>query len=769
MTRIVPIPKSDTKYFGDKTIPEFWLEIPASSPSVNNNNDYMNRLKNCLESAPNDGVICVFSEELPCKTLCESLAKARDNGNRIYILTNSYHDEMRNLEGCLIRYGGGKRIGSFILINPHSNMPSGCLFTGIFSDGSVNLSANLLFDLGTDQVSVLFRYFCYQFWNKAEKERIGGKEHNTESAPLDVFPPVGDACDFEYLKSVWGKEAENAQITASLLAESPYMKFTNFSHSKIVSLFSGIDDNMVRSLKQNQNEIYINNGTNLINSIKTPDGTWLIPKIDAAHEEEIYALLLNDEQIKILDKYIIMVSQGKDQYRYFESDTRENLSDKTIIKLGDSISKKYKIEPHSTIPVQLPSPSELLSWEDFEKQKPDFIDDDRSISIKYEWTIVPFTLPHKSDKHQLYQDWINAEKNINKYIDNIKESILENENRENKLSKLVARLFLSKQQKFSEYKNDLDLLRKIKYGGISNQELEDKIKEINKIRSAVEKDSGEILEEDRKARLQEQIKAEEEKQKKLEGELKETQQVLEETNQAVKNQSDNLKILEKQGNDKEDEIKEVKKKSDALSTARKRIKNDINSWESQISKITVNEKTSEEQLKNKEKLEKELVEKREAFQKKEGEEIIQSENLKELEKQRDAKSKEIKDAKTKSDDMAVKYKKIINEKKGLEREINKCKNNIIDFNEQLKNPDKEPQKKGSVLEVTQEGGKKPSQPEQTGELSVSDFPHLPSIGDLYKHNGQDYLAITNWEEYDQGKTEAKRLNAKLCAKGENNG
>jgi len=686
MTPIVPIPKSDTKYFGDKTIPEFWLEIPASSPSVSNNNDYMNRLKNCLESAPKDSVICVFSEELSSITLCKSIAEARDNGRRIYILTNNYNNEMKILDGCLIRYGGGKRIGSFILTNPNSNMPSGCMFTGRLADASVSLPDNLLLDLDNNQILALFRYFCYQFWNKAEKERNGqgknNEEHNSASAPLDIYPPVNDSCDFEYLKSVWGKEAQNAQITASLLAEGPYMKFINFSHSNIVSLFSGINDNLVRSLKQKQNEIYVHDGSSLINTVKTGGNTWLIPKIDAAHEEEVYALLLNDEQIKILDKYIIMVSQGKVQYRYFESDTRENLSDKTIIKLGDSISKKYKIEPHSTIPVQLPPPSELLSWEDFKKQEPDFIDDGRSVSIKYEWTIVPFTLPLKSDKHQLYQDWTNAEKTINKYIDNIKESILENEKGENKFFKLIPRFLLTKQQKFDEYRSDLNILQEIKYGGISKQDLQDKIKKINEIKSAVEKDSGEIIEEGLKADLQRQIEEKKKEKEELDAKLVEIQELLRKTDEAVK---------------------------------------------------------------------------------------IQSDNLKKLEEQREEKSKEIKEAKTKLDDLVVKQKKIIDDKKNMEREINECKKSIDDLNEQLKNPAKEPQKKGSALSNLMGGGKKPSQSGHAGELSVPDFPHLPSIGDLYKHNGQDYLAITNWEDYDQGKAEAKRLNAKLCAKGENNG
>jgi hypothetical protein len=105
----------------------------------------------------------------------------------------------------------------------------------------------------------------------------------------------------------------------------------------------------------------------------------------------------------------------------------------------------------------------------------------------------------------------------------------------------------------------------------------------------------------------------------------------------------------------------------------------------------------------------------------------------------------------------------------LESQIKKNttdKNSLI---EQLKKPDKEQPKNESVLSALRGGGKKPNQPGQTGELPVPQLPQFPSVGILYRQNNQDYLAIQFWDEYDQGKAEARRLDAKLCAKGENNG
>jgi hypothetical protein len=74
-----------------------------------------------------------------------------------------------------------------------------------------------------------------------------------------------------------------------------------------------------------------------------------------------------------------------------------------------------------------------------------------------------------------------------------------------------------------------------------------------------------------------------------------------------------------------------------------------------------------------------------------------------------------------------------------------------------------------VLSNLNATGKPQNQHGKENKLPVPVFPHIPGTGELYQHNGQSYLAIKHWEEYDQGKQEAKRLNAKLCAKGENNG
>ena len=688
MTPIKPVSKTETKNFGQEPVNEFWLEIPASASSGSQDKKYLDHLKNVLDSVK-DGVICVFSEELSSKPLCEALASARDNGSRIYILTNDYHSEMKNLEGCLIRYGGNKKLGSFILINPNPidpniNKPTGCLFTGRLSEGSINLPANLLLDLDNTQVSTLFRYFCYQFWDKnlVKKERIGNEDRDVGAAPLDIYPPVEDSCDFEYLKSVWNKEMDNAIITTSLLTENSYLKFSNFKNSTILSFFSGIDNNLVRSLKQNNNEIFAYDDVTLINSLKSPDGIWLVPKTDSAREEEVYALKLNPNQANDLDKHITALSQRKARYQYVANDIRGNLSGKTIFSLGGSVSQKFKINAESRITVQPAPPSKLLPKEEFENLKPAFTDDDRSVSITYEWTNIPFTLPSRNE-HPHYKNWENEEKKITAYIVKIQNNISDIENSGNKLSKLLDRLFLGKKQLFSEYKNKLDELKGIKYSTLKNPELQEKIKQINEIRVSVEKESSELSEENRKAKIKEDIDAKETRKKDLEEKLVNQEKELKETEEKIKTLSDDLKELEKQSKEKTEEIKNANKEMEDKKVAKKRIEGDIDKLRNQIKTVT---------------------------------------------------------------------------------------NEISNLNTQLKKPTKEEKNEGSSLTNILKGGGKPQN--QSGlvkELAVPQFPHLPHTGELFQHNGQNYLAITYWEDYDKGKSEAKRLDAKLCAKGENNG
>jgi hypothetical protein len=46
---------------------------------------------------------------------------------------------------------------------------------------------------------------------------------------------------------------------------------------------------------------------------------------------------------------------------------------------------------------------------------------------------------------------------------------------------------------------------------------------------------------------------------------------------------------------------------------------------------------------------------------------------------------------------------------------------------------------------------------------MPELQQLPTIGKLFQVNSQQFLGIEFWEQYEQGKKEAERLKANLCA------
>jgi hypothetical protein len=742
MTPIKTEHRTKTISFGEKPVESFWLETPASShlPDVN----YFEQMKEILASGVKDGVVCVFSGELSSKALCELLAKARDNGNRVYILTNDFNDEMKNLDGCLIRYGGSRKTGSFILINPNSVAASGCLFTGRFSDGSLRLAENLPLNLDNEQIPVLFRYFCHQFWERAEKERIGSEEHNIDSAPLDIYPPSGNGCDFSYLRSMWSKEMDGASITASLLFENPVLKFDNISNSNIVSLFTS-DYALVRSLTQKSNKIIAIDAVCFVNSVRTGDGIWLVPKIDSAPEDEVYALLLNNEQSKILDNHIGNLLRSKNQYQYFESDLRKNLSGKTIINLGETVSQKYSINSENPVNLETHAPLELFPKSQFDNVEPDFPDDGKSVTVTYHWKNVPFCLPAGSKKHPLYQQWEDEAKKITAFLDNILSRIEAAEKKEANVAKRIFRLFLGKKTHFNDLKREIEEdLKKTDFPNLETQKVKDAFDQINAISLQIEGDIAEIDEEDRKAKIDEAIdalKAAVEKDKADAQGKREELERKEKEKQAAAAEFCSAYIEWKKTLDSADDTEKKKKEPAALKSA----------TESKIKSFAQNYTPDDKGLA---KIESEL------------EELTGKKNREKNPAQADAADEKRKSLQA-IEGRSVFIEKAQGEIEKLESSIKAKKREIEQKEkEKISAPASKPKQESSINAAI---GKKPDKSnsgEKSGPLAVPALPRLPRIGTLYQSNSQNYLAIKYWEEFDAGKSEADRLIAKLCAEKE---
>jgi len=106
----------------------------------------------------------------------------------------------------------------------------------------------------------------------------------------------------------------------------------------------------------------------------------------------------------------------------------------------------------------------------------------------------------------------------------------------------------------------------------------------------------------------------------------------------------------------------------------------------------------------------------------------------------------------------------------IEAEIENITKDISRLENQIKQKESEKNKKpekhadGSPLDAVLGSVKKDKNAgESNGGLPVPALERLPETGTLYQAGGQRYLAITTWDEYDTGQSEAERLHAKLCA------
>jgi chromosome segregation ATPase len=374
----------------------------------------------------------------------------------------------------------------------------------------------------------------------------------------------------------------------------------------------------------------------------------------------------------------------------------------------------------------------------------------------------------------------------------------ENEKKEKSLSNRILHFFLGKKQKFGEYRTDLDKLRETGYGFIEKAELQEKIERLNKILADVIKDAEQITEENRKAGIQENIINKQKEKLALEAELsaKETEAAnAKDEHQKLSDsfyakgyikKGDSLvefgKELEKQletlKNEKKGELARLEK---LLAGANKSAENGGDTTVKEIEKEIeeVNAAKNSDITEKKDELahlEKSLADAKKSAENK-------ATAIKEIEKQIEEintaknsaidgieqKLNETKETRKNPTELKLKYQKLENDVNSLKKGINAKTREIVLLDDQLKNTGTgkdEEQKKGSVLASMKPGGKAVSnRTDSLQPLGVPPFDRLPAKGELYRHEGQDYLAIEYWEDYNEGKKEAGRLEAKLCAKG----
>lgn len=387
-------------------------------------------------------------------------------------------------------------------------------------------------------------------------------------------------------------------------------------------------------------------------------------------------------------------------FDFIEKSKRGDLSDKLIVPFKKENKSPILIKSTDKQLLGNVVIDELLPFKEFENHTPVLSDNGTTCKIEYKWTNTPFYLPEKSNESPLYEKWKSETIKINNHLEAILNKIQEAEKREKTISSALSRFFLGKKNTFNKLKSDIVELTQTDYANITDKQLKEKIQAMNAIYSQVESEIGEIEQEDKKAKLDEEIKALKEKKFSKEEEL---------TNKQIE--------------------------------------------------LTEKEKTVNEQLKGflaKHKIEEALLGKlKSEWQQQSGH------------KNKQKNPKEAEDAETKLAELneiqnQVFINKLKSEIENIQREIKRIEDEIKRKENEKSKSIHQNENKSSLSEfVSNESSKQSSNSVKL--LSIPDLQQLPKVGKLYQLNSQSYLAIEFWEQYDQGKSEADRLKAKLCA------
>lgn len=429
-------------------------------------------------------------------------------------------------------------------------------------------------------------------------------------------------------------------------------------------------------------------------------GDWFIPKITILNDAIFYALPLNKTQKEKIDTHFAMLQEAA-TYEYFNQKSRKDLLDETFC-FTEKTNEEITITSHSTIQAANCSADELLPKEDFDKQESIFYDNGKSLSITFTWENEPYFAPKHAKKHKIYKDWDDFEKKIAAFIDKIEAKIAEGEKSESSISTALKSFFLGKKTFFSNLKSELDALKNKPFSHLAQTEMKQIIAKLNEVYEKIVAEIGEIEVEDKKAKIAEEIE-------KLMKEKKEKEKLLLEYE---------TKLSEKE---------EEKAKKETVFYQK------YHTNESNFSKF-------------KSELEQKAGKNNKA---KNPQEAATAQAI--LDEWRDLQN-------------AIFVDKIKEESVKMKKEIEGIGNNISRKEKERNGikPTEKKEEESSLSLVTEKNKGQKIATTNENSLQNPNLQPLPQVGELYEVGNQNYLAIEYWEEYDLGKNEAKRLNAKLC-------
>lgn len=467
-------------------------------------------------------------------------------------------------------------------------------------------------------------------------------------------------------------------------------------------------------------------------------------------------------------------------FKFVKETERQNIVGQKIVYLNQENISPIEIIASSFKELGDNKIKELLPKTEYEEQKPVFKDDGVSEEITYSWRNVPFYLPENAKDHNLYTQWNDEKIKIESKLDSLITKIEESEQKEKTISSRIKRFFLGKKNLFSNLKEQLLKIKEVDFANLSKNEKDEKINKVNEIYREIVKQSKEIDVENKKALIDDEIEnlAQElndknnfqiEIEKKLSEKRKnreskicsfckqyeiESESKIQEWQDDLRKQAESIKTHLVQS---EKEKKALLEKKSFLEDKLENIK----------AKLDMKKNNDEKNMEEKEK-----VDLQDDFDKKNGqlndslEKIGNLSDIIEM-KQQDRENienkinlckkfqEEIRNENVFIQKVIDEKNKIIKEKERIENSINAKK----DEKEKIEKENIEPAEKSS-LDVF---SKKKQSSGIYGKFDIQNIPQLPQIGKLFSYERNTYLAIEYWEDYNLGKQEAERFNAKLCA------
>lgn len=467
-------------------------------------------------------------------------------------------------------------------------------------------------------------------------------------------------------------------------------------------------------------------------------------------------------------------------FKFVKETERQNIVGQKIVYLNQENISPIEIIASSFKELGDNKIKELLPKTEYEEQKPVFKDDGVSEEITYSWRNIPFYLPENAKDHNLYKQWNDEKVKIKFNLDSFIKKIEESEQREKTISSRIKRFFLGKKNQFSNLKEQLLKAREIDFANLSRNERDEKIDRVNEIYREIVKQSKEIDVENKKALIDDEIEnlAQElndknnfqiEIEKKLSEKRKNRESKICSFCKQYEIESESkiqewLDGLKKQVASINGQLSQSEKEKKALLEKKTFLEKELEKIKAKLDAEKINDEKNME--------EKEKVDLQDDFDKKNGqlndslEKIGNLSDIIEM-KQQDRENienkinlckkfqEEIRNENVFIQKVIDEKNKIIKEKERIENSINAKK----DEKEKIEKENIEPAEKSS-LDVF---SKKKQSSGIYGKFDIQNIPQLPQIGKLFSYERNTYLAIEYWEDYNLGKQEAERFNAKLCA------